>query len=393
MKKLLLYFLLFTTTTKLWAIDIIQCEREKPTTRQFCHIKDTVFDTAIAFPKVATLHDDSGTNILYEVDLLKIFQDASIELINDQGNLDVLLINSLRPKLKFSTNWNNSTECRRSSLWEHDVLTRLKNQQLSERLRQGVNSYAITLANYFTDDFSPITIEPNTNGDKIIMAAEVDFFDATYDPNFPYPTERIPEYCKLDLTSPILDFEATEINDDLSFVKQLVQSKSTIITQATVIHSHIIDKQKGAICSAYTVAQKLKAAELLFPDESFFYLSLESRRYIISLLANAKALGVSELIGVDNSNLLSYLDSHFNHLRNTCLAPELYEVNKERFLDSSGSITNHQGYENAVRFEREIANLKNLLNSTWALVRASEVGSGNAANTDWIFAPDLYVHF
>ena len=389
-KKLLYSVLICTQSFNLYAQeDIIECKREKPSTRQFCQIKENRYDLTITLPSEVEFGNTA-------IDISSSVQRGEITVTDSiSGRKERIILSSLRPIIEVSTNWIEDSECRRNSLWSHKIELVVEPSQDSFlptgiTVRPGSFNHFIELGSLYTGSSLPISF--SESGGDLNLETSVLFFDQDYSDSVPLPYERIPSRCKLLVYQPTIQFDAKGIASDLIFLKRLIRTTSQLLAKSSVVHANIIDNQRGAICRSFKFSEKLKEAEVLNPNDSLEDLSIESQNYLKSLLIEAKNIGSPQLASIAIDKLLPYLDKNAEQLKSYCSNTEDYAVDKNDFI-KDGKILNKQGFENAVLFELELANLDEMLSSTWAIAKASEHGANKDIDLSWINDANLYIYF
>ncbi|WP_396587711.1 hypothetical protein [Bermanella sp. R86510] len=386
--KYIITFMLLTISQGVLSntIDYIDCMREKAEFRQFCYIDESTINTEL----IVNRYSDIGSDIL---DLLPVYESASIELnrLNHEGKRRLSLI-SLAPYIKADIDWVKSQECLVSELWFDRVFLVVRDEIGGEtrnidNIRIGLNSYDVNLDIYNTENFSPWTISALQNG-EVKISAESNIKNLDHSEDRPLAYQRIPTYCKLNVSNYRIGFDALQMYRDLDNLEIQSDSVISLKTRSSVLNASLIDGQRGAICSVYKLGERLKDIEFAWDWNDLTYESRELISDGIKEAINVGAISENDLPSVNDYFGYFVSDEFQNSAIQLCanINQESYAVDPDLFVDN-GEIVNRQGYDNAVVYQKASENLIAILKAAWAINNVAVKEIEDYVQREWLTDP------
>ena len=179
-------------------------------------------------------------------------------------------------------------------------------------------------------------------------------------------------------------FSPVDLNFNNQYIAASADSELTILSTTTVLHGNIIDSQNGAFCAPSKLADTLVEVEGALDYEDLFF---ESQSAIAQSIADARDVGgITDPILADGEWDYFISSTYQNAAASRCptVGNQTYDVSTAAFLDSNGGITNHQGHSNALKFERSVSNLRQLITGAFALIEANKVTLEDDLDADWV---------
>lgn len=372
------------------AIDLIECKREKVDSRQFCYIKANSFVVANKISKQKIFNDQ-----IFEIG--SIIQNGSMSIEAPDGTIKPLILSGLEPTLKFQADWSQNQDCLRNSLWTHNIFFHAKvgdNNIPLSKINIGLNSYSTNLNNISTGGLSAWSLSEVAN--EVQISSTISFVDSDFQAKAPLPQEKVDSICKLTIHGLALSYDARSISKDLATLKVMANDKVSLLAQSSIIHANLIDSSQGAKCAVYGLGTTLRDVEIIGEDEPWEKLSLTSQEAIKSALRKTQNLGGISSTLLDDNALWLHFTSETTQAayKLSCKSKSLldYKVSSEPFLEGE-TVKNPAGMKNVRDFEREVENLREIMNAAWALAEASRLELVQNENTKWLTDNGIYIHF
>ena len=360
--------------------DYVQCHREKASFKQFCYINEAIT------PFSASI-DKSITNGGHTYDLAPVIRSHRLDLLSSTGAPKVIPLNGLSPKVRTQLNFSQDTSCLVSDLWSdrislglYDVIT--DEFQTITPINKGTTSLNLDLDTQTPEGFNPVSY--TENGTKIDIRSSISFKNLDHSPSRPLAYQRIPLSCSLTATDMSFAFSPVDLNFNNQYISASADSELTILSTTTVLHGNIIDSQNGAFCAPSKLADTLVEVEGAFDYEDLFF---ESQSAIAQSVADARDIGgITDPISADGEWDYFLSPEYQDAAASRCptVADQAYNVSTAAFIDGNGNITNNQGHSNALKFERSVSNLRQLITGAFALIEANKVTLEADLDADWV---------
>ncbi len=328
--------------------------------------------------------------------------DFQVNIQNSSGDDDKLYLEGLHPRFKMTVDWNKSTECMRNAIWQHQVYLYAVNYQPENAIKYlekvVVDYFAYDKDITLVDDseFQSWALNLSSVENELILSSKFSIRDYDHSPDQPLAWERIPKFCTMDVFDMYLGFDAIAMDDDLRTIQLLSDKTDLLLIKSYVLHGALISSQNGALCSVNNIAEALLEAEFLFEGE-WDLLSFSSQNAIIAAIEKATDIGAVTQAEITNagSEWDLFISAPFqNRLSSDCTGSSIddYIVSTAPFMSGS-TITNQQGYKNAIDYLREKDNLEQLLSAAWAITVAGKYEYETSTELQWMIDPSIYIHF
>jgi len=373
-------------------VDYVKCKREKSSFRQFCYVDEIQKTKSISVARYAEVNGES-------LDLLPIYEESKIEIQSlNGGDNNTLTLSSLAPHIKADINWVHSKECLVSELWFDSVYISVSDGSTGDTrnlkpVNIGLNSYDISLNEFHVNSFDPwlVTSDNNTS---VQISSSVFVHNTDHSGDRPLAHQRIPTYCKMDVDSLRVGFDALGMSGDLETLKIQADTTISLKTRAAVVHANLVDGQRGAACSVYTLGNNLFNLEFAW---SWDDLSYESKDLISDGVKKAVELGAISQTSIPNGNdYFDYFkgDDFQNSTEILCAgtSPMDYAVSTDPFVDN-GEITSHQGYNNAIVYSLAAGNFVEIIKAAWSINNVAVAEIEDYVQKEWLTSPIIINEF
>lgn len=373
-------------------VDYVQCMREKPNFRQFCYVDETKSEEKVTVPRYASVNNES-------LDIMPVYSTSKINILDLNGTNDrTLTFTSLSPYVKADINWVQSKECLKSDLWFDRVYLAIEDITTNEfkhikNVSVGLNSYNENLEVFQVDGFSPWTVT-SPDSSNVDIATQVFLHNADHSDDRPLAFQRIPTYCKMDVGSLRIGFDALQMSRDLDYLEVQADTTISLKTRSSVLHANYVDGQRGAICSVYNLGKSLKDIEFAWEWDD---LSFDSQDLISDGVQEAVNLGTIPGSSIPNGNdYFNYFksDAFQNNAENQCdsIPPSNYVVSTDPFMEGN-VITHQQGYNNAIVHGKAHTNLVELIKAAWAINNIAVAEVDGYVQREWLTSPIVINEF
>lgn len=373
-----LVFLIMPAISALAARDVIECQREKNRTRQFCSVSSEVFVLDIAL-------DTTPEPLWADYDFLSPLETKKVALQSANG-LEYLWLPGLNPIIEFELDWTNTEGCRRSDLWMDQVALFLMNDQDESlhisNLYPGLNLVRFDLDSVAHSPFIKRMIDGESFSEKVSFSViNLSHYDAR-----PLASQRIDRECGLFLKTTRIGFDPLKINQDIQVLEILVKKTLASLNQNRILHTTITSQQANLACWLTKLGQLIGETELSF----------QGRQTISGFIKEAIDQGALDYSprsqnGREFEGFYQYFLSlkEESELSNLCQK----ELDVDKSIDSYIGVNDSRSSElliiNAQDFKRNKENLRQLVNATIALVRAGGIDLETNKKLKWVFDPLL----
>ena len=373
MRLLLFIFLFFHTGQLLAAQEMIVCGKNRSKFKQMCRLKENVMHQSIQI-KPKMVHNNR------ELEFTESLSNGSVEIL-EASETTVLELPSLSPVLNFSAEFSGREACTVSQLWQDNLGVQVitdEGEKFLGKLRQGKADYALELSSAK----GSYTFSGGT------LSSSFRFKNSSDRPGRSPATKRIPLDCGLKLSSVYIGFDPASAPHDLKFLKVLASQSAKVAASNFVIDGLYLEQEKGVRCSIKRLADTLLRIELNEWSD-FDELSEDSKTAISAAVTQGRDLGVIDLDDLKPWEL--FMSEAFQESLTSCHLSHSDHINlsSERYT-KEGVITNRLAYQNALSYEREVQNIKSLLEASWAIVKANNIDVENIEEYKWLVDPFLY---
>ncbi|MBF0206673.1 MAG: hypothetical protein HQK53_07265 [Oligoflexia bacterium] len=371
------------------AKDLIKCKRENATTqtRQFCWVDDSLQEVRSS---ISLGQGYPGTAEEMEA----LISSGVINLLGRTQPVPMVL-SSFIPRLKVIINWNSDNQCSRSNLWSHAIeflaLDQIRNVAKLGDVHVGYNDLSMNLPNHIQYRHNQ-----GSHG-QIDMSASFKIFDRNFLPSAPFPQERIPSKCTMEMSSVSIGYDPIKLNSDIQYITSLIAAKNELVIKSFVMNAMLLDQRHGALCSVLQLATTLRALEDLPEDDaSFQALSFRSKQYVVEALERSAIEGWINApeIEMDVGGRRRYWDYFVRIQRD--LSARCIRGDGRRYLVSVNNfkhgeeITSPVGFSNANDYFRELENLKTLRGALWGLIVIGNFETKSLKESEWMLYPTVY---
>ena len=389
------------------SLDLLHCHHENPGSRQFCVINQankvapTPGHPVALTPEVFTVRTrisvrDQGIS-LEETRQLLLNPQLSLE-VNVAGSVTTYPLIGLHPLLRMRINWDPSAECKRSSAWSHAVylhsVDRSSDARLAAKTKVEVGNTDYEIDLHSTNSASHLAWDlVAVNDHEADLIAKFTIVDESYSSTAPWSVQRIPDYCKMNLTSAAIEFDVRGMRSDLSALSGYEVLSSEALRRCHVRNSGYLLGEDRAFCSIYDIWSVLSDYEAPELDQWSFS-SQNAISKAVSSALDQKAISAFDIprVQIDGEDCLdfwSYFRKDADAIKNRCDPTNNHPVPLQVSPDLF--VLGGDGWANAKDYLREKNNVTRIVTAARAIIVAARSQIIDLLNQNgWIVATNPY---
>lgn len=326
--------------------DLMVCKRKTPSFNQFCYIDSSNQTVASSFANSFSFDLNSANDK---------FSGSLGDYLN-KNNSGALVNVGFTPYLDFDYNWNGSADCWVDQVYNTNVFVYI-NGVKSENpiLPNPQNEYT-----HFHESLLNWQTAIDSKSDQVFLNSSFNIIDGTGgDPS----ALRQPFQCKFNIDNIRIAFDSQEISNGLHNIRDQYTTLNRLVLTEIMFNSSLLNTQQDNKCTIVKAVDTAQNIEGVSTND----LSIFEQQYLSFLVATAAKNNTIQLNGYDP---FIWLVNNEALLRQQvgadCSVQSNYFPSKESFMEGS-MIINKTGYDNAMQFETDYAQLKSLSKIGWSL--------------------------